>query len=40
MDLTGIAYSTTDVTSVGVIVITALAAIWGVRKAISFAGRG
>jgi hypothetical protein len=40
MDLTGVALNTADATAVGVIVLTAVAALWGVRKAISMANRG
>ena len=39
MDLTGVAFNTADATSVGVLVLVAVAALWGVRKAISMAGR-
>jgi len=40
MDLTNVAYNTTDATSVGVLVLVAIATLWGVRKAINFADRG
>lgn len=37
MDLTNVVFNTADVTSVGVLVLTATAVIWGIRKAISMA---
>lgn len=37
MDLTGIAFNTADVLSVGSLVLVATAVIWGVRKAIGMA---
>jgi len=40
MDLTNVAMNTTDATSVGVLVLVAVATLWGVKKAISFANRG
>ena len=40
MDLTNVAFNSADATSVGVLVLVASAAIWGVRKAISMASRG
>ena len=40
MDLTGISYNTADAQAVGVLVLTGVAALWGVRKAISFGNRG
>jgi len=40
MDLSKVAFNTTDITTLGGLIITALAAIWGVRKAISLASRG
>ncbi len=40
MDLTGVAFNTADVIAVGLLVLTAVATIWGVRKAISMANRG
>lgn len=40
MNLNDVAYNTADVLTVGGLVITAVAAIWGVRKAIAMANRG
>ena len=40
MDLSNVAFNTTDATSVGVLVLVAVAALWGVRKAISFGNKG
>jgi hypothetical protein len=40
MDLTDVAFNTADAMSVGVLVLTAVAVLWGVRKAISFGNRG
>lgn len=40
MDLTGVTLNTADAVSVGVIVLIAVATLWGVRKAISMANRG
>jgi len=40
MDLSNVAFNTADATSVGVLVLTAVAVLWGVRKAISFGNRG
>ncbi len=40
MVLTDVAFNTTDATAVGVLVLIAVAALWGVRKAISFGNRG
>lgn len=37
MDLSSVAFNTTDVVAVGVLVLTATAVIWGIRKAISMA---
>ncbi|OCL86854.1 hypothetical protein AAX26_01160 [Aliarcobacter thereius] len=37
MDLTGVAFNTTDVMAVGVLVLVATATIWGVKKAIGMA---
>lgn len=37
MDLTDVAFNTGDVMSVGVLVLGALAVIWGIRKAIGMA---
>lgn len=37
MDLSKVAFNTGDVTAVGVMVLTALAVIWGIKKAISMA---
>ena len=39
MDLTGVVYNTGDVIAIGSLVLAAVAAIWGVRKAISIGGR-
>lgn len=39
MDLTGVSFDTTDVEAVGLLVLTGIAAIWGIRKAISMANR-
>lgn len=40
MDLSGVAFNTADVFAVGSLVLVAVAAIWGVRKAISMGNRG
>jgi hypothetical protein len=40
MDLTDVDVDTADTTSVGVLVLTAVAVLWGVKKAISFGNRG
>ncbi|MFK5882368.1 MAG: hypothetical protein QM482_09160 [Sulfurospirillum sp.] len=40
MDLTGVAFNTADVLSVGALVLAAVATIWGVKKAISMGNRG
>jgi len=40
MDLSSVAFNTTDVMAVGVLVLIAVASIWGVRKAIQMANRG
>ena len=40
MDLSNVTFNTGDATSVGVLVLTAVAVLWGVRKAISFGNRG
>ena len=40
MDLTGVAFNTADALSVGVLVLGAVATLWGVRKAISFGNKG
>ncbi|WP_228255907.1 major capsid protein [Malaciobacter pacificus] len=37
MDLTNVAFNTADVIAVGTMVLTAVAVIWGVKKAISMA---
>lgn len=37
MDLTNVAFNTAVVMAVGVLVLTATAVIWGIRKAISMA---
>lgn len=39
MDLTGVSFNTADVEAVGLLVLTGIATIWGVRKAISMANR-
>jgi len=39
MDLSKVAFNTADVLSVGSLVLAGVATIWGVRKAISIAGR-
>ena len=40
MDLTGVTFNTADATSVGLLVLTAVAVIWGIRKAISMGNKG
>lgn len=40
MDLSGVSFDPTAATSVGVLVLVAVAALWGVRKAISFGNKG
>lgn len=40
MDLTDVAFNTTDAINVGVLVLVAVATLWGVKKAISFANKG
>ena len=40
MDLSKVAFNTSDSLAVGSLVIAAVATIWGVRKAISMAHRG
>lgn len=37
MDLTNVAFNTSDVLAVGVLVLTATAVIWGIKKAIAMA---
>ncbi|MDD3054257.1 MAG: hypothetical protein PHE16_00120 [Aliarcobacter sp.] len=37
MDLSHVAFNTADVMSVGVLVLTAVAVIWGIKKAIRMA---
>ena len=37
MDVTGITLSTTEITAIGLIVLTALAAIWPIRRALGLA---
>lgn len=37
MTLTNVAFNTADVMSVGVLVLTAVAVIWGIKKAIAMA---
>lgn len=39
MDLTGVAFNTTDVMAVGTLILVATATIWGVIKAIGLASR-
>ena len=40
MDLTGVTFNTADATAVGLLVLGAVAVIWGVRKAISMGSKG
>jgi hypothetical protein len=40
MDLSNVAFNTSDAMSVGLLVLTAVAVLWGVRKAIAFGNRG
>lgn len=40
MDLSGVAFNTADAFAVGALVLVAVAALWGVRKAISFGNKG
>ena len=40
MDLTNVAFNTADPMKVGVLVLTAVAVLWGVRKAIAFGNKG
>ena len=40
MDLTTVAFDTASATAVGVLVLVAVAALWGVKKAISFGNKG
>jgi len=40
MDLTNVVFNTNDAIAVGVLVLGAVAVLWGVRKAISMANRG
>lgn len=40
MDLTSVAFNTSDALNVGVLVLVAVATLWGVRKAIQFANKG
>jgi len=40
MTLTDVVFNTADAVSVGVLVLGAVATLWGVRKAISFANKG
>ena len=40
MDLTGLTFATSDVQAVALLVLTAVATIWGIKKAISMANKG
>ena len=40
MDLSNVVFNTDDAMNVGVLVLTAVAVLWGVRKAIAFGNRG
>ena len=40
MDLSNVAFDTNDAINVGVLVLTAVAVLWGVRKAVSFGNKG
>lgn len=40
MDLTNVVFNTSDAMAIGVLVLTAVAVLWGVRKAISFGNKG
>ena len=40
MDTSTINFNTDDAAAVGLLVLTAIAVLWGVRKAISFGNRG
>ncbi len=40
MDITSVVFDTKDVLAVGSLVLAAVAAIWGVKKAISMGNRG
>lgn len=40
MDLTSVVFNTADALAVGVLVLVAVATLWGVRKAISFGNKG
>lgn len=40
MDLTGVSFNTADAIAVASLLVVAVAALWGVRKAISMANRG
>jgi len=40
MDLSKVAFDTKDAINVGVLVLTAVAVLWGVRKAVSFGNKG
>lgn len=39
MDLTNVAFNVADAQAVGLLVLTGIAILWGVRKAISMANR-
>jgi len=39
MDLSGVVFDSAGAISVGLLILTAVAAIWGVRKAIGMANR-
>ena len=40
MDLSQVLFNTNDAIAVGVLVLIAVATLWGVRKAISFGNKG
>lgn len=40
MDLTSVVFNTADALAVGVLVLVAVATLWGVKKAISFGNKG
>ena len=40
MDLSNVAFNTADAISVGTMVLTAVAVLWGVKKALSFGNKG
>jgi len=39
MDLSGVSFNVSDAQAVGLLVLTGIATIWGVRKAIGMAGK-